>query len=52
MKLRLIAIACILGYLDFRFPHDGSRRGHAKLAAWCEEFEKLPSAQATKPPAR
>lgn len=52
MKLRLIAIACMLGFLDFRFPDDGSRRRHAKLAAWCEEFEKLPSKRVTKPPAR
>jgi glutathione S-transferase len=41
----------MLGYLDFRFPEDGWRRRHPKLAAWFETIEKLPSMQATKPPA-
>ena len=44
------AIGCMLGYLDFRFPDDGWRRRHPKLAAWYGEVEQLPSMQATKPP--
>jgi glutathione S-transferase len=46
-----ITAGCTLGYLDFRFPNDGWRERHAKLAAWYQEVERLPSMQATKPPA-
>lgn len=46
-----IAIGCMLGYLDFRFPDDGWRVRHPTLAAWYEATERLPSMQATKPPA-
>jgi glutathione S-transferase len=41
----------MLGYLDFRFPDDGWRGRHPKLAAWYKEIERLPSMQVTKPPA-
>ena len=44
-----VTIGCTLGYLDFRFPNDGWRQRHPKLAAWYEDFEQLPSMQATKP---
>lgn len=46
-----IAIACALGYLDFR--HDGRnwRQNRDTLAAWYEEFSKRPSMQATVPSA-
>ncbi len=46
-----IAIGCMLGYLDFRFPDDGWRARHPKLAAWYAKFAERPSMQATKPPA-
>ncbi len=47
-----ITIGIMLGYLDFRFPDDGWRTRHPRLAAWYrEEIEQLPSMQATKPPA-
>ncbi|HEX3953467.1 MAG TPA: glutathione S-transferase [Stellaceae bacterium] len=46
-----VTFACMFGYLDFRFPDDGWRNRHPKLAAWYKEFEKLPSMQATRPPA-
>src|SRR6202043_3922482 len=29
-----VAIGCTLGYLDFRFPNDGWRQRHPRLAAW------------------
>ena len=45
-----ITIACMLGYLDFRFPNDGWRGRHPKLASWYETAEASPSMQATKPP--
>ncbi|MGH6771796.1 MAG: glutathione S-transferase family protein [Xanthobacteraceae bacterium] len=45
-----IAVACALGYRDFRFP--GSwRDGHKRLAAWLDTFAaKVPAFEATKPP--
>ncbi len=35
-----IAVACALGYLDFRYSADKWRDGHPKLAAWYEDFAK------------
>ena len=46
-----ITAACTLGYLDFRFPNDGWRTRHPKLAEWYKGVEALPSMQATRPPA-
>ncbi|HEX3864765.1 MAG TPA: glutathione S-transferase [Stellaceae bacterium] len=46
-----VTAGCTLGYLDFRFPNDGWRARHAKLAAWYAGVEQLPSMQATKPAA-
>ena len=46
-----ITAACTLGYLDFRFPNDGWRTRHPKLAAWYQGIEALPAMQATRPPA-
>jgi glutathione S-transferase len=45
-----ITAGCTLGYLDFRFPNDGWRARHPKLAEWYKGVEALPSMQATKPP--
>ena len=45
-----IAIGCMLGYLDLRFPEDGWRDRQPKLAGWYEAFQKRPSMQATAPP--
>jgi glutathione S-transferase len=46
-----IAIACMLGYLDFRFPDDGWRRRHPRLAEWFAAVEERPSMRLTRPPA-
>src|SRR5438067_1104567 len=46
-----VTFGCMLGYFDFRFPDDGWRPRHPKLAAWYQEVEQLPSMQASKPPA-
>jgi glutathione S-transferase len=46
-----VTAACTLGYLDFRFPNDGWRTRHPKLAAWYASVEQRPSMQATKPSA-
>jgi len=45
-----IALACALGYRDFRFP--GSwRKDHPRLVAWLDTFAaKVPAFEATKPP--
>jgi glutathione S-transferase len=45
----VIAAACALGYLDFRFPEDRWRDGRPRLAAWFERFDARPSMQATRP---
>jgi glutathione S-transferase len=44
-----IAVACALGYLDFRFASDPWRTGHPKLAAWYETFASEPAIAQTVP---
>ena len=46
-----IAVACALGYVDFRHGARGWRKGNDALAAWFAEFDSRPSMQATQPPA-
>ena len=46
-----IALACALGYLDFRLDGRGWRAGRADLAAWEAGFAKRPAMVATRPPA-
>jgi len=46
-----IALACALGYLDFRFPGDGWREGRPQLAAWFERFARRDSMVRTEPEA-
>lgn len=45
-----IAIACALGYLDFRFPDEAWRPGRPALAGWYRRFSGRPSMLATNPP--
>lgn len=45
-----IAVACALGYVDFRHGARGWRNGNDALAAWFETFDSRPSMQATRPP--
>jgi glutathione S-transferase len=47
-----IAIACGLGYADFRVPDIDWRKGHARLAAWFETMAARPSFASTvfRPP--
>jgi len=48
--LGAIAVACGLGYLDFRFAHEDWRQGRPKLAAWYDGgWAKRPSMAATVP---
>lgn len=44
-----VAVACTLGYLDFRFADKDWRGSHPKLAAWYEKASQRPSLQATQP---
>ncbi len=44
-----IAVACALGYLDFRHADRAWRSGHPALAAWHARFAERPSMQATQP---
>lgn len=50
VNIGTIAVACGLGYFDFRFSHEDWREGHPKLAAWYDEFSKRPSIAETAPP--
>jgi glutathione S-transferase len=45
-----IAIACALGYLDFRYPHEPWRPGHPRLEAWYARVAALPPLARTMPP--
>jgi len=44
-----IAIACALGYLDFRFPDFDWRADRRELTGWYEAFSARPSMVATDP---
>lgn len=44
-----IAVACAIGYLDFRLPDIAWRDTRPKLLDWYEGFAKYPSMQATRP---
>lgn len=46
-----IAVACALGYRDFRFADTDWRAGRPKLAAWFETFAQRPSIENTLPDA-
>ncbi|HEY6984097.1 glutathione S-transferase [Reyranella sp.] len=45
-----IAVACALGYLDFRFSTFDWRASHPKLAKWFASAGRTPSIKATVPP--
>ncbi len=44
-----IAVACALGYLDFRFAAEPWRERHSNLAAWYGEFSAHPAIAGTAP---
>ncbi len=50
LNIGQIAVACALGYLDFRFGDMNWRKGRPKLAAWYDKFSRRKSMQATIPP--
>jgi glutathione S-transferase len=49
VDIGLIAIACALGYLDFRFADEDWRRSRPKLARWFAGIARRASVQATAP---
>jgi len=49
ITLGSLAIACGLGYIDFRLPHIDWRTGRPRLAAWYAAVETRPSLVATRP---
>jgi len=51
VNLGQIAIACAIGWLEFRKPIGDIRPGRPKLFKWYDEFAKRPSMQATVPKA-
>jgi len=51
VDLGQIAVACALGYLDFRFADLGWRTAHPRLAGWFMEFSQRASMQQTMPSA-
>ena len=44
-----IAAACVLGYLDFRFPQEAWRSAHPVLESWYRGIAERPSMKATQP---
>jgi glutathione S-transferase len=46
-----IALACALGYLDFRLDIRNWRQDRPHLTTWYAAFSQRPSMQATRPPA-
>ncbi|MEZ5740501.1 MAG: glutathione S-transferase family protein [Burkholderiaceae bacterium] len=46
-----IALACLLGYLDFRFAEHDWRKDHGLLSDWYEQMAQRPSMLNTRPQA-
>ena len=44
-----LAVACALGYLDFRFPEDAWHERRPALKAWYDAFSERPSMAGTVP---
>jgi glutathione S-transferase len=44
-----VAVACAIGYLDFRLPELNWRDTRPQLRDWYEAFAKYPSMQSTWP---
>lgn len=49
LDIGTIAIACALGYMDFRYPDLGWRDTRPGLSAWFEEMAGRPSMMRTQP---
>jgi glutathione S-transferase len=49
VDLGTIAVACALGYLDFRYAALGWREGRPALAGWFDRFAQRDSMRMTRP---
>ena len=49
ITIGVIAVACALGYLDFRFPDKDWRRNHPMLASFYCDFDARASMKQTQP---
>ncbi|CAN5230868.1 glutathione S-transferase family protein [soil metagenome] len=49
LDIGTIAIGAALGYLDFRYPDLGWRKGRGRLADWQAAFDARPSMATTRP---
>ena len=49
LDIGAVAIACAIGWIDFRFADWGWRATRPALAAWLAQIEARPSLQSTKP---
>ena len=49
LNMGQIAVACALGYLDFRHDARQWRNGHSNLASWNEKIMELPALIKTIP---
>ena len=51
LDIAQIALVCVLGYADFRFPDCGWRKAYPKLDAFHEKMLQRPSMKVSLPPA-
>ncbi len=49
VNIGTLAVACALGYLDFRFPEDAWHESRPALKAWYDAFSQRPSMARTVP---
>jgi glutathione S-transferase len=49
LNIGVITVACLLGWLDFRFSHEDWKSEHTKLSQWFTGFSLRPSMLATVP---
>ena len=49
LNIGVITVACVLGWLDFRFPDEDWRNNRVKLSIWFEKFSQRESMQKTIP---
>jgi glutathione S-transferase len=49
INLAHLALGCLLGYVDFRWPHHGWRERFANVRTWFAQLQQRPSFARTKP---
>ena len=51
LDISQIALVCMLGYVDLRFPDCGWHKAFPKINAFTDKMHERPSVRATRPPA-